>query len=186
MKKVVFGVLVFLYVVVSVFVTTCLLTYNDYRVSVFNDSSLIIVNDDNKVADYKQGSLLIVSKDISKIENNQEILYYNTYDNEVDIEIAKVTGMEQISDNETTFLLENGNSLSSEYVIGATNNIKSYPLLGSILGILESRWGYLLIIILPILIIFVYEILELIKELKPKTDKKKTGKKNEETKTTKK
>ena len=40
------------------------------------------------------------------------------------------------------------------------------PVLGSILSLLESRWGYLCVIILPILIAFLYEIYSIVRELK--------------------
>ena len=56
--------------------------------------------------------------------------------------------------------------LSSEYVIGKTKTSKTYHKLGSILAVLESRIGFLFLIIFPILIVFIYEIYAVIKEIK--------------------
>lgn len=178
MKKVVIATIVILYLIVSLLVTSCLLTYNDYMVSVFGDDSLIIVNDNHKILDYDNGTLLVVSKQVQNIADNDNVLYYNTYDNKVKIEIGKVRQKEKITDNEYTFLIDD-KFISSEYVIGSTKDTKSYALLGSILGLLESKWGYLFIIILPILIMFVYEVHQLICELKPNKKRRRVKKGNE-------
>ena len=55
---------------------------------------------------------------------------------------------------------------SSQYVIGKVDNSKVYNGLGSVLSVLESRWVFLLVIILPVLLIFVYEIYAFVIEVK--------------------
>lgn len=176
MRKVVFGFLVGIYFIISILVTTCLLTYNDYRVSVFGNTSLVIVDDDTDIGGYDKGTLLFIKKDIDKVDKEQEIIYYNTYDGNSEISVSKINDIEKVTDNEYTFVLENGNYLSSEFFIGAMDQIDSYAIIGGILAFFESRWGYLFFIILPILIFFIVEVMALIQELKPK---KKVGKKNE-------
>ena len=57
-------------------------------------------------------------------------------------------------------------AVSSEYVIGTAKTSKSYSNLGTILGVLESRFGFLFMIIFPILVLFIYEIYAVIRELK--------------------
>ena len=181
MKRVVLSILSIVYVIVSVFVTSCLLTFNDYRVSEFQNFSLIIVNEDNQISGYDKGDLLVISNEVDDINSNQEILYYDTYESKVNIKVGKVVSREKVTDTESTFLLDNDKYLSSEFVIGSVSSIKVYPVVGSLLSLLESRWGYLIIIILPILVVFIYEIYALIQELRPKAKKshKKTGKNNE-------
>ena len=60
--KILFGVFVTLYLIVAIFLTICLLSYNDYKISVIGDKSLIILEDDSLAPTYKKGSLLIVEK----------------------------------------------------------------------------------------------------------------------------
>ena len=62
--------------------------------------------------------------------------------------------------------MDNGSIISSEYVIGKENASKEYAVVGAIYNVLTSRWGYLFIIILPMLMAFVYEIYEIIREIK--------------------
>lgn len=188
MKRVVLSILSIVYVIVSVFVTSCLLTFNDYRVSEFRNSSFIIVSEDNPISGYGDGDLLVISNEVDDIHSNSEILYYDTYESKVNIKIGSVVSREKVTDTESTFLLDNDKYLSSEFVIGDVSSIKVYPFVGSLLEVLESKWGFLVIIILPILVVFIYEIYALIQELMPKTKKghKKTGKSNERKKDSKK
>ena len=48
------------YILVVIFVTICLLNYNDYSITVFKDTSLIPITEDAGLASYKKGDLLIV------------------------------------------------------------------------------------------------------------------------------
>ena len=53
-----------------------------------------------------------------------------------------------------------------EAIIGNTTDIKVYPKWGGIIATLTSRWVFLFVIILPILILFLYQVYLLSKELK--------------------
>ena len=72
----------------------------------------------------------------------------------------------KLTKEESTFVVDGDHAVSSEYVIGTARTSKTYSKLGTILGILESRFGFLFMIIFPILILFIYEIYVVIKELK--------------------
>ena len=61
--------------------------------------------------------------------------------------------------------------LSSEFVIGKAETSKTYHNLGSILSVLESKYGFLFLIIFPILVLFIYEIYIVIKEIKNPDEK---------------
>ena len=88
------------------------------------------------------------------------------------INLGRVISKNKITDTETTYKLEGDVDYSSEYVIGNTANTKVYGSLGSILSVLESRWVFLVFIIIPILFIFLFEIYEFVLEVKLFTDKK--------------
>ena len=78
--KVLFGIFIALYLVVASFLTVCLLSYNDYKISVIGNKSLIILDDDALEPEYKKGSLLIVEKNKNDdIKVNDDIFFYNTY-----------------------------------------------------------------------------------------------------------
>lgn len=176
--KILLSIVIVIYAIVAMFLTACLLNYNDYKITVFGDKSLIIVNDDTLKDKYKKGSLLVVDKNGEEIKKGDEIIFYNTYNNQVNISIAEVTAKEKITDTETTYTIKGDYDISSEYLIGSTKNVKAYGVIGAILGLLESRVGFLIFIILPITIAFLYEIYVLISEIKQAKKEVKKEEKN--------
>lgn len=155
------------YLFVVVFLTVCLLNYNDYNITEIGDKSFIIIRDDELEPKYKENDLVIVNRNkLDEVKRGDEIFFYDNYRNQVVVNVGKVIDVEKVTDTESTFVVEGNHSISSEFFIGkaATSNV--YGDLGGILAILESRWGYLFIVVFPILLIFIYEIYAFIMEVK--------------------
>lgn len=165
MKKIILNILIFIFFTLTFIITYCLLSYNKYNITEFKNSTLLIV--DEKLKDYDKGSLLIVEKN-QKLAVGDNVFYYDTYSPKVEVKIGKINKIEKINKDEETIILEDDISISSEYVFGNTKHTKIYPLLGTILSILSSKWGYLIIIIFPMLLAFIYEIYEIIREIRKK------------------
>ena len=163
------------YLVVAIGLTVCLLNYNDYKITVINGNSVLIVDDDILEPNYHKGDLLVIKKNNNEdIHVNDKVFFYNQYEGKVVVNLSTVTKSEKITDTETTFTVDNKYDVSSEYVIGKAETAKVYAGLGQTLKILESRWGFLIIIILPISLLFIYEIYAVIMEIKnPKKQVKK-------------
>ncbi len=170
MKKVLKGlgiVLVGVYAVIAITLTVFLLNYNKYNITELNNKSLIIVRDEELKPDFQKGDLVIVNKDANKdIKVGDKIFFYDNYKQTVSVNLGTVLEKETITKEESTFVVDGDHAVSSEYVIGTARTSKTYSKLGTILGILESRFGFLFMIIFPILILFIYEIYVVIKELK--------------------
>lgn len=164
MKKFVRNTVIILYAIIAIGVTICLLSFNDYRVSEFGEYSLILASEEYG-ENFKSGDLVIANKK-DKIEINDEVFYYNTYSKDMAVNYGKVTNIEKITNNEYTYTLEESTQLSSQYVLGNASKCAKVPVLGMILRILESKWGFLLLIVLPSLIAFLYELWEFIHELR--------------------
>lgn len=165
--KILFGIFVTLYLVVAVFLTVCLLSFNDYKISVIGNKSLVILDDNTLEPEYKKGSLLVIEKNKNDdIKVNDEIFFYNTYKSQVVVNKSRVDKTQKITDNETTFTVNKKYEISSEYVIGKTDTTKVIENVGSALGFLESKWGFLIVIVFPLSLLFVYEIYAVIKEIR--------------------
>lgn len=165
--KIIGIVLVSIYALVAITLTVFLLNYNKYNITEINNTSIIIVRDEELKPNYQKGDLVLVEKTSNNnIEVGDKIFFYDNYNETVTVNLGTVIEKEVISKNETTFIMEGDYALSSEYVIGATKTSTSYSNLGTILSILESKFGFLFMIIFPILILFIYEISVVIKELK--------------------
>lgn len=170
MKKVVkiFGLLIVaVYMVVAVFLTVCLLNYNKYHITELGKKSLIIVSDDDLEPKYVKNDLVVVYKNNNEdIKSGDYVFFYNAYQNQVSVNLGKIIKSTRVNEKEYTYTLEGNLEISSQYVIGKSETSKAYSNMGLVLKVLESRLGFLLIIILPILVLFIYQIYAVILEIK--------------------
>lgn len=158
-----------IYLVAAVVLTVFLLNYNKYGVTELGNYTLIKVEDDELAPDYQKGDLLVVEKVNNDLIKNGDSIFFYEKDLEnktIFINLARVLRKRKITDSETTFVIEGEYEYSSDYVIGDVNNTKVYHGVGTILSLLESRFGFLLFIILPILFIFLYELYAFVLEVK--------------------
>lgn len=165
MKKVVKNVLIVVYAILAIALTVCLLSFNDYRVSEIGGYALLIIDNGELSPNFEKGDLVLVDED-KKIDLGDEVFFYNTYEKEISISKAKITNVEEITKTEKTYTLEGDKDISSEYIIGNAKDVTKISKLGAILNVLESKWGFLFLIVLPALLAFLYELLEFIEEIK--------------------
>lgn len=164
-KKIVIGVLVSVFFAFAIVMAVLLINYNDYGVSVFGNTSLIIIKDDTS-ADYKKGDLVLVeSKRIDKYNIGDELFIYKVSDQTVELEIGKLN---KIYENEKELGFENGSVYDIKFIAGTPTKV--YSGIGNFLSVVESKMGFLFIILVPSFLIFVYEIYALVIEFKYGSD----------------
>ena len=162
------GILATIYLIIVIILTVFMLNFNDYNVTVLGNKSFILMMDE-KLEGYKKGDLLVVEKKPNDEINIGDMAFFyetDTVKKEVNINLGKVINKRKITDEETTFTMEGNVEFSSEYVIGTTNTTKAYSGIGGAISVLESRWVFLLLVVLPILFIFLYEIYAIALEVK--------------------
>ena len=162
MKKTIGNLIIIIYVAVAIFTTICLLTFNEYRVSEFGDKTLVIINKDEEGTIYKKGDLVIVGKQGYEKADKGDTIFF--YDND-GIKIAEVEQRNDFGDAGVTFTIEGNYQVVKSDMIGASNNAKVISKVGGILSVLESKWGFLFLIVFPSLLAFLHEIYEFILEL---------------------
>ena len=95
------------------------------------------------------------------IRNISHRITYRINNNETFIEFG-VVGKVYESENDISF--ENGSTFDMKLVIGTPEKV--YKNIGSVLSIVNSKWGFLFIILVPCFLIFIYQIYELVIEIK--------------------
>ena len=161
--KVLFDIIVGVWLVCAIFVTICLLSYNEFKVTTFGKTSLLIIDSDELEPNFLEGDLLIIKRGSdNKINVGDNVFYYNSAMNSnVLVYNGNVQGKEAISKDETTFTINN-QSVSGEYVIGKTNGSKVMHKAGTILKVFTSKWGFMFLVIFPTLFAIIYEIMMVI------------------------
>lgn len=162
MKRTLGNLVIIAYVIIAIAVTICLLNYNEYSVTEFGKKTLILITDDSLEPDYLDGALVVAEKgNLDKIEVGEKIFFYN----DKDIKLGEVKQVNKYEGISTTFILDGNHQVIEDDVIGSEKNTKTYNKIGKILSILESKWGFLFLIIFPSVLAFLHEIFQVVVEL---------------------
>ena len=162
MKRTLGNLVVIAYVIVAITVTLCLLNYNEYSVTQFGDTTLILITDDSLEPDYLEGDLVIAKKGkLNKVEVGEKIFFYN----DRDIKLGEVKQVNKYEGMSSTFILDGNHQVVEDDVIGSEKEVKVYNKLGKALSGLQSKWGFLFLIIFPSVLAFLHEIFQVIMEL---------------------
>ena len=162
-KSFILGVLGCIFFAFAISVTILLLNYNKYGLTQFGNTTFVMISDYITSETFKKGDLVLVkSEKLTDLELGEEIFVYRIVsNNKVLVEVGKVG---QIYLEEDAVAFENGDIFSKEFIIGTSDKI--YNKIGTYLTIIESKWGFLFIVLVPCLLIFIYEIYALIVEIK--------------------
>ena len=162
-KKIIIGILIFVFSCFAICMTVLLLNFNEYGVTEFGDKSLVILTREISSEKYKKGDLVIVEKvAYEAIKEGDEIFAYSVDNREkVNIEVGIV---KDLFPTEKSIAYKNGSGFSQEYIIGKATD--TYHNIGLYLSFIESKWGFLFIVLVPCFIIFIYEIYALVVEIR--------------------
>ena len=140
-----------------------LLNYNKYGLTQFGDTTFVIIKGDISSDNFKKGDLVFVEKKkLDQIVLGDEIFAYHVdKDGFVSIDLGKVG---KVHTEEQAITYENGSTYGMDYVIGKSSKV--HEKIGTYLAIIESKWGFLFIILVPSFLIFIYEIYALVVEIK--------------------
>lgn len=166
MKKIgsfIWDIVIGVWLVLAIFVTICLLSYNKFGVSTFGKTTLLIIDSDEMEPNFLEGDLLVLKRGSdSKINIGDQVFYYNSAMNStVLIYLDAVQEMKPVTRDETTYLL-GGQKVSGQYVIGKASDAKIMHKVGSYLQLFTSRWGFMFLVIFPTLFAIMYEIMLII------------------------
>lgn len=162
-KKIIFSIILIIFFGFTIFMTILLLNFNDYGVTQFEDTSILIIKKGFTSETYKKNSLVIVeSKEIKDYNIGEEVFVYHLDGKGgANIQIGQVG---KIYEEDDAIAFTNGDTYSQEFIIGSGTKI--YENIGKYLSILESKWGFLFIILVPNFFIFIYQLYVLIIEIK--------------------
>jgi hypothetical protein len=155
------------YFVFALVMTVLLLNFNNYGVTQFGDLSFVVVNSKISNDQFKKGDLVITEH--TKIADYSVGEYVFTYrigaDRIPTIQLGKIGN---VYPEEDALSFENGETYSTEYIAGKP--VKQYEKIGGYLSIIQSKWGFLFIVLIPVFLIFIFEVYSLIIEIKYGTE----------------
>ena len=166
MKKVgavILKVLLIIYIILAIGVTVCLLSFNDYRVSEFGKYSLVLITDEEMEPDYHSGDLVVVKENKPEdIHIGDKIFFYSNYE----LNFAEVAEKQDLDRGRAIYILADNTNVVSDDVAGKAETSKVYPNIGMVLSIVESKWGFLFLVVFPSSIAFIYELYSFIVDVR--------------------
>lgn len=161
------GLVELLIIVYAIFVIVIMLSFNDKGYTEINGKTYVAVDDTNiaELKNYQVDDLVAVNNlNYNDINVGDSIFYYATYDKHYIVIEDTVTNKDG-SNREAVYNFENNKSLvTSEQIIGKLDKV--YTGKAKIYNLLTSRYGFLLLVILPVLLIFIYQIYKFVLLLK--------------------
>lgn len=166
-KRLIIGIIGVAFFAFAIAITILLLNLNDYGVTKIDDTSFVIIKNKMAYDSYEKGDLVLVKeKSISEIEIGDEVFIYRITKttngkNKVNIDLGIVGS---IHEEDGAISFDTGETYSMEFVIGKAD--VTYNKVGTYLGLVQSTWGFLFIVLVPSFLIFIYELYALIVEIK--------------------
>lgn len=162
-KKCITVVLITAFLIVAIVISVLLLSYNRYGVSQFGNTSLVIIREEISSDKYKKGDLVFVeSKGINRLKSGDEIFIYlvdRTGIVRIDIGIV-----DEVDYNKQEITFNNGSTYASKFLIGKATKV--YKGVGAYLAVIQSKWGFLFMILIPCFLLFISQLYALIVEIK--------------------
>ena len=166
MKKVLRGlwsvceVIIIFYVIV---VTAFILCKNKYGYTQIGDYTFDNVSliDARNIEDADKGDLLVV-RNSNNVHVGDRIYYYAAYNESYIVRSDYVVSMESDDFSALYTIQRNGENtvVPSSRLLGKYSTV--YKKVGGILEVLESRIGFLFLVLLPIMIVFIYQVYEFV------------------------
>ena len=174
MRKVLGTILFVVYAIIAITVTVLLLSYNEYNNSQLGGYTVYIVKDDSLEPQYKQGSILLIKSTTDKnVQVGDDLFLYRVL-NSKEYEVVYKTLTEKAQQGRhIVYKIGEDESYASDYFIGKGSETIVIKGWGYILGLLESRWGYLFCVVIVSLLLFLQEVFELVMEIRYGGGKKK-------------
>ena len=168
MKRALGAILFVIYSIIAIVVTVLLLSYNEYNCSEIGDYTVYIVKDDALEPKYKQGSILLVKSTNDKhVQVGDELFFYKVINSQEFEFVTRTLEMKTQQGRHIVYNVSGNEQYDTNYFVGKVNDtiIIEGPW-GTILSILESKWGYLFCIVIVSLLLFLQEVFDLIIEIK--------------------
>lgn len=164
------GISVVLWLVIllaALYSFTTLATKDDKNVANLFGFTPMLVKSPSMNPTFDAGDLIIIKKcDTESLKENDIITFHTIINNEYALNTHRIIKIENIGGARTYTTKGDNNDIADLHVIVDADIVGKYvgrvPLLGPVLGFLSSSTGFLVVIVLPMLLFFIYQVYHLV------------------------
>ena len=142
---------------------TPLAVQSDSMAPTFNKGDLIVISG----AEGGTGALIFIKKcDTSKLEVGDIVTFHTIIDNEYALNTHRIAAIDEVNGMRSFTTKGDNNDVADTHIISDGDIVGKYlfalPQMGKVMDFLSSSMGFLIVIVLPMLLFFIYQVYHLI------------------------
>ena len=163
--------------VAALYAFTTMATRDNQNVSDIMGYTPLVVKSDSMAPTFRAGDLIFIKKcDTSTLKEGDIICFHTIIDNEYALNTHRIQKIEASGDARSyTTLGDNNNGIADTHIISDGDIVGKYvghlQNAGKVMDFLSSSIGFLIVIVLPMLLFFIYQVYNLIKAVAVETAK---------------
>ena len=154
--------------IAALYAFTTMATRDNQNVANIFGYTPLTVQSDSMVPTFAAGDLIFIKKcDPATLEEGDIICFHTIIDNEYALNTHRIESIESVGDARSyTTIGDNNNGITDQHVISDVDIVGKYvghlAGFGKVMDFLSSSMGFLIVIILPMMLFFIYQIYHLI------------------------
>lgn len=154
--------------VAALYAFTTMATRDNQNVSNLFGYTPLVVKSDSMAPTFETGDLIIIKKcDTSTLKEGDIICFHTIINNEYALNTHRIKSIESIGDARSyTTIGDNNEGIADQHVISDGDIVGKYvlnvPKVGKVMDFLSGSTGFLIVIVLPMLLFFIYQVYHLI------------------------
>lgn len=153
--------------VAALFAFTTLATKDDGSVSSLAGFTPLTVQSESMAPTFDQDDLIIIKQcDPSTLEVGDIVTFHSIIDNQYALNTHRIISINEVNGLNSYTTKGDNNELADQHVIADGDIVGKYvgkiPYMGKVIGFLSSTWGFLVVIVLPMLLFFIYQVYHLV------------------------
>ena len=152
----------------ALYAFTTMATKDDQSVSRILGYTPLTVESDSMKPTFCKGDLIFIKKcDTSKLKEGDIITFHTIIDNQYALNTHRIQKIDEVNGVRSyTTIGDNNNGVADQHVISDGDIVGKYvghiSNLGKVMSFLSSSMGFLIVIVLPMLLFFIYQVYNLI------------------------
>lgn len=154
--------------IAALYAFTTMATKDNQNVASILGYTPMVVESDSMSPTFSKGDLIFIHKcDTSKLKEGDIITFHTIIDNEYALNTHRIQSIESAGDVRSyTTIGDNNNGIADQHIISDGDIVGKYvghlKGVGKVMNVLSSSIGFLIIIVVPMLIFFIYQVYNLI------------------------
>ena len=154
--------------VAALYAFTTMATRDNQNVSNLFGYTPLVVKSDSMAPTFETGDLIVIKKcDPQTLKEGDIICFHTIINNEYALNTHRIKSIEAVGDARSyTTIGDNNNGIADQHVISDGDIVGKYvtsiPKIGKVMDFLSGSTGFLIVIVLPMLLFFIYQVYNLI------------------------